>query len=147
MSNRPSDNQGIRIYVGNLARTADTKELEMQFKAVGENVRFKPVNDRDTGECRGFGFINVNDEAIAATIIKEFHGREFAGNQLRVERSERKDANRGSTTSRRDGPAPAAKATRKVVHSEPAQSDAPDPRWSDKLSKLKLLLEERKAAV
>ncbi len=150
MSNRSSNNQqGIRIYVGNMPRGVHPKELESQFKAVDQGIRFKPVMDRESGECRGFGFISVNDEKLAETIIAQFNGKEFAGQVLRVERSERKDVSRNAGGRRNDQANPhiASKAADKVVHRELAEADAPDPRWSDELSKLKFLLEQQKTAV
>ena len=53
----------VRLYVGNLPQTFDAKELEALFSNVGEGVRFKAVNDRDTGACRGFGFVNLDRDA------------------------------------------------------------------------------------
>ncbi|KKZ12877.1 MAG: RNA-binding protein [Candidatus Synechococcus spongiarum SP3] len=150
MSNRSNNNQqGIRIYVGNVPRDADLQELEGQFKAaVDQSIRFKPVTDRESGECRGFGFISVSDERLAETIIAQFNGKEFAGQALRVERSERKDSNRNASNRRNDqAPPRASKMADKVVHRELAEADAPDPRWSQELSKLKLLLDQQKTAV
>jgi RNA recognition motif-containing protein len=75
----------VRLYVGNLPQSFDAKELEALFTSVGEGVRFKAVNDRDTGACRGFGFANVDDMKLAETVIEQLHGREFGGNSLRVD--------------------------------------------------------------
>ncbi len=150
MSNRSNNNQpGIRIYVGNVPRDADLQELEDQFKAVvDQSIRFKPVTDRENGECRGFGFISVNDERLAEAMIAQFNGKEFAGQTLRVERSERKDGNRNASARRNDqAPPRTSKVADKVVHRELAEADAPDPRWSQELSKLKLLLDQQKTAV
>ena len=150
MSNRSNNNQqGIRIYVGNVSRDADLQELDSQLKSVVDpSIRFKPVTDRDSGECRGFGFISVSDERLAKAIIAQFNGKEFAGQTLRVERSERKDGNRNAN-GRRDQSSPPRtnKVADKVVHRELAETDAPDPRWGQELSKLKLLLEQQKATV
>lgn len=140
----------IRLYVGNLPQSFDAKELEALFAAVGEGVRFKAVNDRDTGACRGFGFANVDDQKLAETVIEQLHGREFNGNTLRIEISERRDARSSSPAERRGpgaGPAVARKAVNKVVHADSVDSEAPDPRWAGELSKLKALLANQKAAV
>ena len=151
MSNRSNNTPpGIRIYVGNVSRDADLQELEGQFKAVVDpGIRFKPVTDRESGECRGFGFVSVNDERLAEAMIAQFNGKEFAGQALRVERSERKDSARNNAGGRRGEQAPprVSKAADKLVHRELAEVDAPDPRWSQELSKLKLLLEQQKTAV
>jgi RNA recognition motif-containing protein len=142
----------IRLYVGNLPQTFDAKELEALFSAVGEGVRFKAVNDRETGACRGFGFANVDDQKLADTVIEQLNGRDFGGSALRIELSERRDS-RPATTDRR-GPggsgqaAPAArKANNKVVHADTIDNEGPDPRWAGELAKLKSLLDNQKAAV
>lgn len=138
----------VRLYVGNLPHSFDAKELDALFTAVGEGVRFKAVQDRETGAGRGFGFANVDDEAVADAVIEQLNGREFEGRALRIERSERKDVRPGAD--RRPG-APTAtvarKAVNKVVHSDTIEVDAPDPRWAGELAKLKSLLANQKAAV
>ncbi|MFQ6538508.1 MULTISPECIES: RNA recognition motif domain-containing protein [Aphanothece] len=139
----------IRLYVGNLPQTFDAKELEALFTAVGEGVRFKAVNDRETGACRGFGFANVDDQKLAEAVIAQLNGRDFGGNSLRIEISERKDARGGAQPDRRGpgGSAPLRKAVNKVVHADEVDSQAPDPRWAGELAKLKQLLDNQKAAV
>jgi RNA recognition motif-containing protein len=139
----------IRLYVGNLPQTFDAKELEALFSAVGEGVRFKAVNDRDTGACRGFGFANVDDQKLADTVIEQLNGKDFGGNALRIEVSERKDSRSAAPSERRNGSAPTAarKAVNKVVHADNVDSEAPDPRWAGELAKLKSLLANQTAAV
>ena len=140
----------IRLYVGNLPQTFDNQELENLFASVGQGVRFKAVQDRETGAGRGFGFANVDEESVADAVIEQLNGRDFGGNRLRIERSERRDERRGND--RRPGGAPgstpvARKAVNKVVHSDSVDEGAPDPRWAGELSKLKTLLANQKAAV
>lgn len=139
----------VRLYVGNLPQSFDAKELEALFASVGEGVRFKAVNDRETGACRGFGFANVDDQKLADTVIEQLNGREFGGNTLRIEVSERRDARSGANDRRSPGgaPSPARKAVNKVVHSDAVDAEAPDPRWAGELAKLKDLLANQKAAV
>ncbi|MHA3960636.1 RNA recognition motif domain-containing protein [Synechococcus sp. LTW-G] len=140
----------VRLYVGNLPQSFDNKELEALFSSVGEGVRFKAVQDRETGAGRGFGFANVNDEKVADAVIEQLNGREFGGNSLRIERSERRDDRRGGNDRRPGGgagPAVARKAVNKVVHRDNVEEGAPDPRWAGELAKLKGLLDNQKAAV
>ena len=142
----------VRLYIGNLPQDFDSKALESQLANVGEGIRFKAVLDRETGSCGGFGFANVNDEKVADAVIEQFNGKEFGGQSLRVERSERRDSNAGPA-GRRSGrdqghpPASARKAVNKVVHSDAKAEEAPDPRWAGELSKLKDLLANQKTAV
>ena len=142
----------VRLYVGNLPQTFDAKELEALFASVGEGIRFKAVQDRETGAGRGFGFANIDDEKLADAVIEQLNGREFAGNALRIERSERRDERRGND--RRPGgamgmgaPTAARKAVNKVVHRDNVEEGAPDPRWAGELAKLRSLLDNQKAAV
>jgi RNA recognition motif-containing protein len=142
----------IRLYVGNLPQTFEAKELEALFTGVGEGVRFKAVNDRDTGACRGFGFANVDSQAMADAVIEQLNGKEFGGNSLRIEVSERRDAGSGSAGKGGPGsnaaaPTAARKAVNKVVHADSIDAGAPDPRWAGELAKLKGLLDNQKAAV
>ena len=142
----------IRLYVGNLPQTFEAKELEALFTGVGEGVRFKAVNDRDTGACRGFGFANVDSQAMADAVIEQLNGKEFGGNSLRIEVSERRDSSSGSVGRGAPGthgatPTAARKAVNKVVHADSVDTGAPDPRWAGELAKLKGLLDNQKAAV
>jgi RNA recognition motif-containing protein len=142
----------VRLYVGNLPNVFDVKELEALLGGVGEGIRFKAVNDRDTGACRGFGFANVDDPNLAEALIAQLNGRDFAGQPLRIEISERRD-NRSPSQSR-DERRPAGnnantprKTVAKVVHADNIQTDAPDPRWAGELAKLKALLANQTVGV
>jgi RNA recognition motif-containing protein len=137
----------VRLYVGNLPSSFDVAELEGLLAGVAEGVRFKPVHDRETGACRGFGFASVEDPKLAETLIAQLNGREFAGQPLRVEISERRDS-RG-TPERRGTPAAGTRnrPSTKVIHADQAESEAPDPRWAGELAKLKSLLANQKVGV
>ena len=138
----------IRLYVGNLPQSFDAKELEALFSGVGEGVRFKAVHDRETGACRGFGFANVDDQKQAEAVISALNGRQFGGNALRIEVSERKETRTGGADRRSGGnPTPLRQVVNKVVHADQVNSEAPDPRWAGELAKLKQLLDNQKATV
>jgi len=146
----PPPSMSVRLYVGNLPQNFESKELEAQLASIGEGIRFKAVLDRETGACRGFGFANVNDEKVADAVIEQLNGKDFGGNALRIERSERRDSNAGG--GRRGpgashAPGSARKAVNKVVHSDAKGEAAPDPRWAGELSKLKDLLANQTTAV
>ncbi|GCE64977.1 RNA-binding protein [cyanobiont of Ornithocercus magnificus] len=137
----------IRLYFGNLPQTFESKELEEELASIVQGIRFKPVLDRGTGSCRGFGFATVNDEKMAEAVIEHFNGRNFNGSALRVERSERREAGNSSRRNSSVGNQVQGSQRRvmnKVVHSDAPAEDAPDPRWGGELSKLKQLLESQK---
>jgi RNA recognition motif-containing protein len=141
----------IRLYVGNLPQTFDAKELEALFESVGAGVRFKAVNDRETGGSRGFGFANVDDAKLADAVIEQLNGRDFGGNALRIEISERRDSRPTASPGELRGgaaPSPASrKAANKVVHADSVDAEAPDPRWAGELAKLKNLLANQTVGV
>ncbi len=137
----------VRLYIGNLPQNFETKELEAQLGTVGEGIKFKPVMDRETGNCRGFGFASVEKEKTAEKLIEQLNGKDFQGNKLRVERSERKESNNGRKGGNNNSQGAKRKETKKFVHSDAPSTEAPDPRWAGELAKLKDLLANQKTAV
>jgi len=132
----------IRIYIGNLPSGFNPKEFDSILKSVAEGIRFKPVLDKETKECRGFGFATTNNEDNANLIIEKLNGYEFQGSKLRVERSEKKDSSSGKRNSSNKNNK--RKNFKKIVHSDAPNIQSPDPRWAGELSKLKELLANQK---
>jgi RNA recognition motif-containing protein len=137
----------VRVYVGNLPQSFDATELDALLASVSEGIRFKPVNDRETGLCRGFGFATIDDPSVAEALIAQLSGREFGGNTLRIELSERRDSRGGAAERRGAAPTPARRAVNKVIHADTVDNGAPDPRWASELAKLKNLLASQKVGV
>ena len=134
---------GIRIYIGNLPQGFNSKEFDKFLKSVSDSIRFKAVLDKETKECRGFGFATTNNEENANLVIQKLNGFEFNGSKLRVELSEKKD----SSSKRSNGNLNKNKKKKdfkKIVHSDAHNLEAPDPRWAGELSKLKDLLANQK---
>ena len=82
----------IRIYIGNLPQGFNPKEFDTLLKSISDSIRFKAVLDKETKECRGFGFATTNNEDNANLLIQKLNGFEFNGSKLRVELSEKKDS-------------------------------------------------------
>ncbi len=135
---------GIRIYIGNLPKGLNLSDFEGILKSTAEGVRFKPVLDKETKECRGFGFATANNEKNANQIIEKLNGFEFQGNKLRVERSEKKDSSSSKKNSSNVNKNNKRKNIKKIVHSDAPNIASPDPRWAGELSKLKELLANQK---
>ena len=134
---------GIRIYIGNLPKGFNPKEFDSVLKSLEEDIRFKPVFDKETKECRGFGFATANNEKSANSLIEKLNGFEFQGSKLRVEKSEKKDSasnKRNAVNSKNNK----RKNIKKIVHSDAPNLQSPDPRWAGELSKLKDLLANQK---
>ena len=58
-----------KLYVGNLAYSVDSSELEQLFGAHGTVVSAQIINDRDTGRSKGFGFVEMASDAEADAAI------------------------------------------------------------------------------
>ena len=76
-----------RIYVGNLPFSATEDEVREKFSEFGDVLAVNLINDRHTGQPRGFGFVEMNDEeadrAIAALDSTDFGGRTLRVSQAR----------------------------------------------------------------
>lgn len=72
-----------KLYVGNLPWSVDDAELEALFASLGTVNSARVVMDRETGRSRGFGFVELDDEA-AVRAIAEINGKDMGGRQLRV---------------------------------------------------------------
>lgn len=90
------------IYVGNLPNTATENDLEQAFAQYGKVADVKIVKDRETGQPRGFAFVEMPDGAAAAKAIEglnlhEINGRSITVNQARPqnERPRRGGSRRG----------------------------------------------------
>ena len=134
---------GIRIYIGNLPKGFNPKEFDSVLKSLEEDIRFKPVLDKETKECRGFGFATASNEKAANALIEKLNGFDFQGSKLRVEKSEKKDSaslKRNASNNKNNK----RKNIKKIVHSDAPNLQSPDPRWAGELSKLKDLLANQK---
>ena len=134
----------IRIYIGNLPQGFNQKEFDNLLKSVSDSIRFKAVLDKETKECRGFGFATANNEENADLLIQKLNGFEFNGSKLRVELSEKKDSTSNKRNSGNLNKNKKRKDFKKIVHSDAPNLEAPDPRWAGELSKLKDLLANQK---
>ena len=137
----------IRIYIGNLPQGFNPKEFDSILKSVSDSIRFKAVLDKETKECRGFGFATTNNQENSNLIIEKLNGFEFHGSKLRVELSEKKDSSSSKRNSANSNKNKKRKEFNKIVHSDAPNLEAPDPRWAGELSKLKDLLANQKTPV
>ena len=72
------------IFVGNLSFGASEAVVRSLFEAYGTVDRVNLVTDRDTGQARGFGFVEMSVNADADRAIAELNGRELDGRALNV---------------------------------------------------------------
>ena len=74
----------MNIYVGNLSFEMTEEQLEGAFAAHGEVQSARIITDRYTGQSRGFGFVEMPDNAAAEAAIQALNGREVSGRPLTV---------------------------------------------------------------
>jgi cold-inducible RNA-binding protein len=72
------------IFVGNLNFGATEDAVRSLFEQYGAVERVSIVTDRDTGQPRGFGFVEMSANADADRAIAELNGRELDGRALNV---------------------------------------------------------------
>ena len=79
-----------RLYVGNLNFKTTEEDLEKRFSEAGEVTSAEIIKDSDSGESRGFGFVEMKTEEEAKKAVKIFHEKEFEGRELTVEEAKPK---------------------------------------------------------
>jgi cold-inducible RNA-binding protein len=72
------------IFVGNLSFGATEGSVRSLFEAYGTVDRVSIVTDRDTGQARGFGFVEMSVNSDADRAISELNGKDLDGRALNV---------------------------------------------------------------
>src|SRR6186713_3446665 len=83
-----------KLYVGNLAFTTSSQDLQELFASAGTVQSASVVEDRDTGRSRGFAFVEMSSEEEATSAIEQFNGKEISGRALKVNEAKPRE-NRG----------------------------------------------------
>ena len=86
---------GNRLYVGNLSYHATQDSLREAFSACGEVTDVHIVQDRDSGQSRGFGFVTMSTSEEAASAISSMDGSSLDGRSLRVNEAEERQGRPG----------------------------------------------------
>ena len=85
-----------RIYVGGLPYSATEEDLENLFASAGAVKEVSIITDRYTGQAKGFGFVEMDDDAEAEAAISSLNGTQMGGRTLTVnEAKPREDRPRG----------------------------------------------------
>lgn len=96
-----------RIYVGNLPYTVDNQQLASLFGEYGEVIEATVITDRDTGQSKGFGFVQMAVDAEAMNAINQLNGSQLGNRTIRVNeaqpRVERSGGGGGRGYGRGDG--------------------------------------------
>jgi cold-inducible RNA-binding protein len=87
------------IFVGNLSFGATDEAVRSLFATHGTVERVNIVTDRDTGQPRGFGFVEMTDDAEAGRAIAALNGKDLDGRALNVNEAHPKPAGGGGRRS------------------------------------------------
>src|SRR5204863_4216202 len=91
------------IFVGNLSYQTTQDELYAAFSAFGSVERVNIVTDRDTGQPRGFAFVEMTDSNAAQQAIQSLNGTEMNGRALNVNEARPKPQGGGGGGNRGGG--------------------------------------------
>lgn len=80
----------MNIFVGSLPYSLSESDLRQFFEEYGEVTSVKIINDKFSGRSKGFGFIEMPDDASATKAIEELNGAEVDGRSIVVNQAEEK---------------------------------------------------------
>jgi cold-inducible RNA-binding protein len=93
---------GRKLYVGNLPYSATETSLREAFSAAGTVDSVTLITDRDTGQSKGFGFVEMSSDSEAQQATQTLNGSMLDGRQIKVNEAKPKGAG-GGGGGRRDG--------------------------------------------
>ena len=73
-----------KLYVGGLAYSVTEQELEALFAELGKVASVAVIKDRDSGQSKGFGFVEMEDADSAKKAIETLTGKEVSGRTITV---------------------------------------------------------------
>ena len=82
----------VNIYVGNLVWACTSDDLLQLFSTHGTVAKAQVVMDRETGRSRGFGFVEMPNEAEAKAAIQALNESEWNGRALTVNEAKPREA-------------------------------------------------------
>ncbi len=83
------------LFVGNLSYSTTDSDLEAVFSAYGAVEKASVVRDRETGQSRGFGFVEMTNANEATQAINALNGREMNGRAMNVNEARPREERRG----------------------------------------------------
>ncbi|MBW4614638.1 MAG: RNA-binding protein [Desmonostoc vinosum HA7617-LM4] len=93
----------MSLYVGNLSYEVTKETLTTVFAEYGTVKQVNLPTDRETGQLRGFAFVEMGSEAEESAAIEALDGAEWMGRNLKVNKARPKEDNRGSFGGNRGG--------------------------------------------
>ena len=92
---------GKKLFVGNLAFTTTSQDLEALFSESGTCESANVITDRESGRSRGFGFVEMSSTIEAEAAITKLNGRDVGGRQINVSEAKAREGGGGRASSSR----------------------------------------------
>ena len=86
---------GKKLYVGNLSYEVGTSDLETLFAPHGTVESAQVIEDRSTGQSKGFGFVEMSSESEARAAISALDGQDQGGRALKVNEAKPREPRSG----------------------------------------------------
>ena len=86
---------GRKLYVGNLPYSATEQSVRDAFSKCGTVSSVSIISDRDTGQSKGFGFVEMSSDAEAQAAIQQLNGTSLEGRQIKVNEAKPRESRGG----------------------------------------------------
>jgi cold-inducible RNA-binding protein len=86
---------GRKLYVGNLPYSATEASLREAFSANGTVDSVTVITDRDSGQSKGFGFVEMSSDGEAQKATQALNGSTIDGRQIKVSEAKPKESGGG----------------------------------------------------
>ena len=93
----------MKLYIGNLSGDTTDDNLRQAFASHGEISSVNIIKDRDSGESRGFGFVEMFTKAEAEAAMSDLNGKELDGSVIVVNEARPRSDNRSGRGDRGGG--------------------------------------------
>jgi len=91
----------MKMYIGSLQYNTSEEELTELFSEFGKVESIELIKDRQTGQSKGFGFVEMPNNSEADTAIKALNGSNFQGRMIKVNQAQNKSKNNRSSRGKR----------------------------------------------
>ena len=86
---------GKKLYVGNLSYEVSTSDLESLFSPHGTVESAQVIEDRSTGQSKGFGFVEMSSDGEAQAAMSALDGQDHGGRALKVNEAKPRESREG----------------------------------------------------